>query len=1114
MALEFKTIHLPVSGGVEQGTDDINQPAGMVAATNVRFFQDGSAEKRPGHEVISTLDDVTGQWDSGSYIVAGSGRLIASGDRLMLADGFNLHHLASTGSTAKWSNKGPIPTYTGTSKPHGGTNRPITHIDQCVATSTAGNKYRVVVISELRSISSFAQGGIILARVIDESTGNEVNTTGAVGAWTSNTEQISESHIDLHCAHAVAVGTKVVVSYSDVNSNNIYYRVLDVDTMAWGSQATWCTTNLVVGGLSNAFDFKPAGSEIHALWQDTGYLVRATRLTISGTTLSVGTTITVENTSPIQATGFGITPFVTGDTCPVVLATYGFDDGVKVIARLCGITVSGFSTVAAAQTIKSYTSATLAKGDYLAASSSAVDQDDSTLFRVGLSVLTGYFTGNAAAASPTNSTQGHLQWGTSFHSVDYDGATTFTTAEESHFARTLLLSSPWKYSGSGFVGPGNSGKWFCAVQKFSGLHIQNDGVFANGNKSVFGSANQDESMSSPSDNFGSTFIVGTDTGIEDACFFPRQTPQLKWDPTAAFDTAELLYAMRTVVTQYVSPSELLLAIDTADSNSSYRSSANLVELSTDDSRRYHYVSSDEGPYISGGLVGYADRRTFSNVGVTFPAGYVTYDYTGAGTLLTDGTSFCYVHEFVDNDGNVRRSPPSSVWVNGTHDGAHGRMRYPSTLYVPYQWDGYDKLALKYRTPTAGNCAVVLYGGSSADSMYELARADAPPELSTFWEGVAGGTLLTFTVSDQPSSASDGREFVYTSGGVLPDVMPPASICMVEYRGSLVSLDHTRRRLWISKQLLQGETASFTDDVTVTIPFDADAIASMDGDLYVFGRAGIGVMTGDPPDDLGNGSTLSPVAVIAADHGCTNANSVVVTPAGIMFRSPVGFYLLDRGKNIKFIGEQVMESASSYPNVLCAVRHPTDSVVLFSCDDGQGNGLIFVYNYRLGRWSTDTVPGDARIVSMASVGDSLYKLDDAGRLLKERARGSCLDESTFVTSTLVFAPHRPGGVQGFGRLRSVSLIGRISTNCDISVSVAYDDATAYDYTGTYQNVSDSLTSRQFFPARQLGRSFRVKYTDASPTGGSVGLGAGLKISGVALTVGTYDGAQRLDSGKRK
>src|SRR6185436_17856552 len=87
----------------------------------------------------------------------------------------------------------------------------------------------------------------------------------------------------------------------------------------------------------------------------------------------------------------------------------------------------------------------------------------------------------------------------------------------------------------------------------------------------------------------------------------------------------------------------------------------------------------------------------------------------------------------------------------------------------------------------------------------------------------------------------------------------------------------------SKLLFPGEPLQFTNDDAFKGHVDAEvtAVSCMDGIWYVFTRDSIFAVTGDGPDDMGNGFFAEPRRVSSV-VGCVSHRSLVEIAEGMLF----------------------------------------------------------------------------------------------------------------------------------------------------------------------------------------------------------------------------------------
>ena len=151
------------------------------------------------------------------------------------------------------------------------------------------------------------------------------------------------------------------------------------------------------------------------------------------------------------------------------------------------------------------------------------------------------------------------------------------------------------------------------------------------------------------------------------------------------------------------------------------------------------------------------------------------------------------------------------------------------------------------------------------------------------------------------------EPLYTTGGVLENDAPEASIYVAPYKSRLWLLLSDGFTLQYSKVTGIGEAVRF--NAGQKIPMDdfggkATCAIAMDDHLIIFKERAIFALTGEGPNDLGQQDDFRPPYLVTSDAGCIDPNSLVNNPNGVMFKSGKGIYMLKRNFTLQYIGDSV------------------------------------------------------------------------------------------------------------------------------------------------------------------------------------------------------------------
>lgn len=453
-----------------------------------------------------------------------------------------------------------------------------------------------------------------------------------------------------------------------------------------------------------------------------------------------------------------------------------------------------------------------------------------------------------------------------------------------------------------------------------------------------------------------------------------------------------------------------------------------------------------------------------------------------GGNLTAVSTYRYrtVWAYMDATGRIWRSPPSNS-VNVTLAGA----QQSATVTQPsYRSEGYSS--------SANAIYLEVYRANGAGSTdFRLVSPDGVVTSQVF----SSPGVDTITYTDSLSDVNQQlREPIYTTGNVLFHQPPPPSraVALHQNRVWLVSAEDPLE-LWPSKQLRQGLGVGWNPVLNVRVDDTTDPIVglmSMDTTLVVFKGSGIWAVTGDGPNDLGQGEWGLPQR-ISVDVGLSDPRAAVLTPAGIVFKSAKGFYLLSRSMQLTYIGAPVETWNSLTTNG--AVIVPGVDQVRFTSNEGR----TLVYDWTLQHWYTWT---NQACVGSALLNGAWVYVDSSGFSYTE-APGVFTDNGTAIVSRVTIAPIATAGIGGFQRLYELALVGGYVGDHTLNLAVTYDYAAAAS-----QTLSAAITSSAGLPllrgrtAIQKCAAFSLDITDSFPGGAS----GGFTLSAILLTVGTKSG----------
>jgi hypothetical protein len=479
---------------------------------------------------------------------------------------------------------------------------------------------------------------------------------------------------------------------------------------------------------------------------------------------------------------------------------------------------------------------------------------------------------------------------------------------------------------------------------------------------------------------------------------------------------------------------------------------------------------------------------------------------------TDAYYYQALYEWMDNQGNIFRSAPSiPIAVTTVGTGTSGTI----TINVP-------TLRLTYKVPNP--LKIVIYRWSVENQVYHQVTSVIAPLLNnTSVDSVS----FVDTLSD---ADIEGNSIIYTNGGVVEDVNPPAyNITTLFDTRQWIVTSEDPNLMWFSKQVIEGTPVEFSDLFTFYVPPTTaaegstgpiTAIAPMDDKLIVFKQNALYYINGTGPDNTGANNAYSPVTFVTATVGCTNQQSIVFTPAGLMFQSNKGIWLLGRDLNTTYIGAPV-EDLTTGNSVLSAIGVPGTNQVRFT----MSSGVTLMYDYYFQQWGTFS--GIPAISACIYQGLQTY-LNKFGAVYQETP-GLYLDGTNPVLMSFLTGWLNLAGLQGFQRAYMFFLLGQYISPHFLTISIAYD----YNPSPTQGNIIQptnyspnyGLQPGPYGSGPQYGgpgnveqwkvhmdqqkcEAFQIGLQESYDPSKGIPSGAGFTLSGIDLVVGKKLGYPKL------
>ena len=509
-----------------------------------------------------------------------------------------------------------------------------------------------------------------------------------------------------------------------------------------------------------------------------------------------------------------------------------------------------------------------------------------------------------------------------------------------------------------------------------------------------------------------------------------------------------------------------------------------------------FISAEVGDelIVAGGVVSTYDGANFVEKGFHhFPEINLAASGTATGGAVSASKTYqiCAVYEWTDNKGKIHRSAPSevtSVTTGGSDNAIALEIR---TLRITSKS---DVLVAIYRTEGGGS---VFYRETSPDPSAATAPAllNEPDDINVSY---------TCKLSD---SDLISREILYTTGGVIENIAPPAAAHVAEHNGRAVLSDVEGSDVaWYSKAAREDYPAEFTDLFTIKNTGKGGkvvATGSLDEKLVLFKRDRPYYVYGEGPNEAGIGAFTIPEEITGADVGVEDAASVVKIPAGLAFKSLKGLYVLGRDLSSQYFGAPV-EGWNEY-TVTGAELHSDVNQIRFTTLDGP----CLVFDYLMGQWSVFTnheargcTVWQDRFVLIKADG-SVYQEDyslfkDNGEAYNVRA----------VTGWLSLA-----GLQSIQRIYRAAFLAELKSPHGLEINIGYDWKEAYDSQITFDS-ADLEAGEPYQIRSHLSQQkcqairFEIRETTDASTSGSH---EALTLSAITLEAGVKRGTAKLRSG---
>lgn len=533
------------------------------------------------------------------------------------------------------------------------------------------------------------------------------------------------------------------------------------------------------------------------------------------------------------------------------------------------------------------------------------------------------------------------------------------------------------------------------------------------------------------------------------------------------------------------------------------------------------ASLGDSTYISCGVPQCLDSRQSQEISFLVRPQKPVVTTSGTGLTIATGCRWIAIYEFVNAAGDVEWSAPSDP-----SEAITGSNKTYSVKTNPLV------LTSKQTSAVGNHVRIAIYRTADNGGTAPYYR------VGTIANVISAGTI-TYDDSLSFANASANAQ-LYTEPGIIGAALarqaPPAMTHVWQHNDRIMGLADDGVSVFYSGGHIVGEALWFSDAQQFAVEGSGRNIAgwSQDGRNVIAKESELYVIDGDgPPDNGGNGTEFSLPKRIPSDVGCINPRSIVTTVGGTFFQSRRGIELLTRSLQVQWIGESIQDSLAQVPYITGACLDVAGARVIFSGAVSQSSGLagdgtlLLIYDLTLGLWSYDThfgvgIDDPVQGICMANVSGipRFHWLSPAGLAYRENLptdAAAYLDGSHWRTMDVVTASFKLAGLIGYQQVKKIQLLCSKESDHNLIVQYAVNDSNSWTTARTFTRAEINALDRQHLEIPigndQKCRSIRFQFTDATPTGGTVGTGKGTTLYGLAISYDTIQDLTRRQADAR-
>ena len=389
------------------------------------------------------------------------------------------------------------------------------------------------------------------------------------------------------------------------------------------------------------------------------------------------------------------------------------------------------------------------------------------------------------------------------------------------------------------------------------------------------------------------------------------------------------------------------------------------------------------------------------------------------SLVVPGTyQYVVVYAWIDKAGQIHRSTPS---IPLTHVVATNNKTITISMpTLPFSKKSHVEIEL-YRTEANGT---TFY--KKAYTFADRTENDETFETTSVTDNLSDGELIS-------------NEVLYTTGGVLENTAADSSKYVATYKGRVFLLGSNGYTLQYSKKREQNGPVEFAAELKIVLDEaggPGTCLKVLGDHIIIFKENAIFALTGEGPNALGEQDDFREPYKLPSDVGCTDPNSIVETPEGLLFKSSKGIYKLNNGFGVEYIGAPV--EGYNDLSITSATLIPNTNEVRFTTNSDRA----LVYDYYHKFWTTFT---NIDAIDAVIFNGTYTYLRSNGLLMRETP-DAYTDNGSYITTKIVSAWIQmlatnsglvSGGIQGFQRFYKMLILGSYKNKHLLKVKFAYN-----------------------------------------------------------------------------